>query len=206
MIGLGTASAHAAGAAAIAASGDGGDGDADCVSVLAECKSSITLLESRKPFFVAKMISHRNPDIALAELPRPFIEIFGGFEIGRRGRKRIIRQCIISRAVGVRRLRMEFESPCHLDCDALYDLLRIHRQCGEVRGGLSVGKQVLPNSNALFLLDKKGQEHCISLKLERARWYLYIDQPSTQLNRFNPNDVFLVPNFCMRFRRQFGKS
>ncbi len=180
------------------------DDDAECMSVLGSDGEPITLPESQGRFLVCELFSHRNPDISLAELPLPFLNIFGKLVVPGRSAGRIVRQCPITCAVTVKRLRMEFDGPCHLDCRMLYDLLFIHRNCGEVKGGLALGSPALPQSNAIVLLDGEGEEHPVSLRFERTHWHLYLDQPNAQLKRFSQGDAFLVPESAMNFRRQFG--
>lgn len=179
--------------------------DAEVMSVLAANGELIRIPECGKPFLVCEMFSDKNPDIALHELPRDFRELFGMLEMRPRPAQ-IIQQCVVTRAANTKRLRMEFDGPAHLDCFGLYQLLRIHRLRGEAHGGLSVGDPSLPHTNAFFLFDGRGIEHCISLQIGRSRWYLAIEKPEASNRRWSEHDKLFVPDSAMKFRRQFGNS
>lgn len=178
--------------------------DAEVMSVLAAGSELIRVPECSETFLVYEMFSEKNPDIALHELPRDFRELFGMFEIRPRPAQ-IIQQCVVARASNTKRLRMEFDGPVHLDCFGLYQLLRIHRLRGDAHGCLSVGNSSLPHTNALFLLDGRGVEHCISLHIGRNRWYLAIEKPDASIRRWSEHDKLFVPGSAMNFHRHFSK-
>ncbi len=180
------------------------------MSVLAENGDSFTLPVSAEPFLVGAMFSAMNPEISLHAPPPLFLKIFGGLEIEGRTAPLVVRQCAVTRSASVKRVRMEFDCPCHLDCRALYDLMVVHRRQGEVQGGLSVGDASLPYSNAIFLLDwldkDTCKEHPISLRYEKSRWRIHMEKEGAGINRFSEHDKVIVPNSSMQFRRKFFLS
>ncbi|MDO8582440.1 MAG: hypothetical protein Q7R63_00375 [bacterium] len=177
--------------------------EVEVMSALALNGEPIRIPESASGFSVYEMFSERNSAVALHELPRDFRELFGGLEMSSHPAQ-IIQQIGIVRAVNTKRLRMEFDGPCHLDCYGLYQLLRIHRLRGDAHGGLSAGNPSLPHSNGFFLLDGKGDEHCVSLRLGSARWYLFMERPHAVTHRFSGHDKLFVPNSALQFRRKFA--
>jgi hypothetical protein len=59
----------------------------------------------------------------------------------------------------------------------------------------------LPHANALFLLDGEGNEHPVSLVIERSCWRIHMDAPHARLSRFSEHDKVFVPDSAMQFRR-----